>query len=168
METSEFYDSVYMHDQPVGRAHGFIQWKGTDVCIDLRCECGYHGHYDGLSLYFYRCPACLAGYALGQIVAMIRLNEDQVEYVEAQSKFETCSDFAVDNGDSREAERAGVEREARNEIDRLRQHLRDEGDRVAELRDALHSLVTVARRYLPDYDEHPEIQKADAVLMPNI
>lgn len=32
------------------------------------------------------------------------------------------------------------------------------------LRDALVSLVAVSRRYLPDYDEHPEIQKADAAL----
>lgn len=62
--------------------------------------------------------------------------------------------------------RAGIELQLK-EIDRLRQHLRDEGDRVTELRDALHSLASVARRYLPDYDEHPEIQKADAALEPN-
>ncbi len=37
-------------------------------------------------------------------------------------------------------------------------------DRVAELRDALQSLSAVARRYLPNYDEHPEIQKADEAL----
>jgi hypothetical protein len=59
--------------------------------------------------------------------------------------------------------RAGIELQ-RNEIDRLRQHLRCEGDRVAELRDALHSLAAVSRRYLPDYDEHPEVQKADSAL----
>lgn len=53
------------------------------------------------------------------------------------------------------------------EIDRMHQHLRDEGDRISELRGALHSLESVARRYLPDYDEHPEIQKADEVLVPN-
>ena len=35
------------------------------------------------------------------------------------------------------------------------------------LREALISLVAVARRYLPDYDEHPEIQKADAALTAN-
>ena len=29
---------------------------------------------------------------------------------------------------------------------------------------ALVSLTAVARRYLPDYDEHPEIQKADAAI----
>ena len=62
--------------------------------------------------------------------------------------------------------RAGVELQ-RKEIDRLKQQLRDEGDRISELRGALHSLAAVARRYLPDYDEHPEIQKADEALVPN-
>ena len=37
---------------------------------------------------------------------------------------------------------------------------------VEALRGALHSLAAVARRYLPDYDEHPEIQRADAALTP--
>lgn len=41
---------------------------------------------------------------------------------------------------------------------------RDEGIEAEVLREALVSLVAVARRYLPDYDEHPEIQKADAAL----
>lgn len=40
--------------------------------------------------------------------------------------------------------------------------------KVAGLRDdlleALVSLAAVARRYLPDYDEHPEVQKADAAI----
>ena len=35
------------------------------------------------------------------------------------------------------------------------------GSEAHAVLDALISLVAVARRYLPDYDEHPEIQKAD-------
>ncbi|SBV37807.1 hypothetical protein STPYR_12750 [uncultured Stenotrophomonas sp.] len=35
------------------------------------------------------------------------------------------------------------------------------GSEAQAVLDALVSLVAVARRYLPDYDEHPEIQKAD-------
>ena len=50
------------------------------------------------------------------------------------------------------------------EIDRLRQLIRVECDRVSVLRDALRSLIAVSSRYLPDYDEHPEIQAAEAVL----
>ncbi|HFW5229981.1 ead/Ea22-like family protein [Salmonella enterica] len=36
--------------------------------------------------------------------------------------------------------------------------------RIAEHRKVLISLAAVARRYLPDYDEHPEIQAADELL----
>ncbi|UYW75704.1 ead/Ea22-like family protein [Pseudocitrobacter faecalis] len=35
---------------------------------------------------------------------------------------------------------------------------------IAEYHSALNSLAFVARRYLPDYDEHPEIQAADKLL----
>lgn len=36
--------------------------------------------------------------------------------------------------------------------------------RIAEHLKVLNSLAAVARRYLPDYDEHPEIQAADELL----
>ncbi|HGA5240394.1 TPA: hypothetical protein ACISX3_003934 [Salmonella enterica subsp. houtenae serovar Rough:z4,z23:-] len=36
--------------------------------------------------------------------------------------------------------------------------------RIAEHRKVLNSLAAVARRYLPDYEEHPEIQAADELL----
>ncbi|EDE2075059.1 ead/Ea22-like family protein [Salmonella enterica] len=36
--------------------------------------------------------------------------------------------------------------------------------RIAEHRKVLNSLAAVSRRYLPDYDEHPEIQAADELL----
>ena len=26
---------------------GRIQWKGTDICVDIHCVCGYLGHIDG-------------------------------------------------------------------------------------------------------------------------
>jgi hypothetical protein len=31
---------------PAG-SHGWIQWKGTDVCMDIHCECGTLSHIDG-------------------------------------------------------------------------------------------------------------------------
>lgn len=36
--------------------------------------------------------------------------------------------------------------------------------RIADYHRALNNLAAVARRYLPDYDEHPEIQAADDLL----
>lgn len=53
----------------------WIQWKGTEVCADLHCACGHHGHFDGMFLYFYRCPACAAAYALGSTVRMYPVDE---------------------------------------------------------------------------------------------
>ena len=86
-----FYESVYSGDNPAGEAHGWIQWKGTDVCVDLHCKCGHHGHYDGDFLYFYKCPACGSKYALGQNVKLIPLTEEQAAHVENDHVgFSTC------------------------------------------------------------------------------
>lgn len=38
--------------------HAFIQWKGTDVCLDFYCECGEVGHFDGYFAYELKCPTC--------------------------------------------------------------------------------------------------------------
>lgn len=38
--------------------HAFIQWKGTDVCMDFYCECGAHGHFDGYFAYTVKCQHC--------------------------------------------------------------------------------------------------------------
>lgn len=81
---SKFYDAVYTQDQEPAPAHGWIQWKGTDVCIDLHCECGHHGHVDADFFYFYECPACHKKYAVGQNVRLIPLTEDQATYVETE------------------------------------------------------------------------------------
>jgi hypothetical protein len=71
-----FYNEVYdKHDPTPKGPYGWIQWKGTDVCIDLHCACGYHGHVDTDFFYFYQCPSCKAKYAVGQNVALIPLSE---------------------------------------------------------------------------------------------
>lgn len=44
--------------------HGWIQWKGTDVCLDLRCECGALTHFDGEFAYALECSACGRTYAM--------------------------------------------------------------------------------------------------------
>jgi hypothetical protein len=37
---------------------GTIQWKGTDVCCDINCSCGESFHFDGMFMYYIRCPHC--------------------------------------------------------------------------------------------------------------
>ena len=38
--------------------NAFIQWKGTDVCLDFNCECGGTCHFDGYFAYVIECPHC--------------------------------------------------------------------------------------------------------------
>jgi len=66
-----------------GKPHGWIQWKGTGVCIDLHCECGAHGHVDTDFFYFYKCFACGRTYAVGANVALIPLTPEQSAAAEA-------------------------------------------------------------------------------------
>ncbi len=35
-----------------------IQYKGTELCIDVYCKCGVEGHFDGFFANNIRCPAC--------------------------------------------------------------------------------------------------------------
>lgn len=37
----------------------FIQWKGTDLCVDFWCpKCAEHSHYDGMFAYHIKCGGC--------------------------------------------------------------------------------------------------------------
>lgn len=38
--------------------HGWIQWKGTDVCMDITCTCGFISHFHGEFCYHVKCPKC--------------------------------------------------------------------------------------------------------------
>lgn len=58
--------------------HGWIQWKGTDVCIDLHCACGTHGHFDGMFMYQVKCADCGQHYAVGSNVVLAPMTEEQV------------------------------------------------------------------------------------------
>lgn len=53
-----------------GQGTGRIQWKGTDVCMDVDCVCGHHGHIDTEFLYFYRCPKCDQVFVVGTTVRL--------------------------------------------------------------------------------------------------
>ena len=36
----------------------FLQWKGTDACLDFYCTCGAQGHFDGYFCHRIRCGKC--------------------------------------------------------------------------------------------------------------
>lgn len=53
-------------DEPV---HGtelktFVQWKGTDLCMDAWCDCGGQFHVDGYFGHMVQCPFCAQVYEL--------------------------------------------------------------------------------------------------------
>lgn len=56
--------------------HGWIQWKGTDVCLDLTCECGQLTHLDSDFAYFVKCGLCGRVYALNGHIEIIQLKEE--------------------------------------------------------------------------------------------
>lgn len=81
-QQADLHRQIYSRDNPEGESHGWIQWKGTDVCIDLRCKCGHLGHMDCDFFYHYECPACGTKYSVGQNVKLIELTAEEIEYVE--------------------------------------------------------------------------------------
>lgn len=50
-------DDGFSHDN-LERPNAFIQWKGTDVCMDFHCECGTNCHFDGFFAYAVKCQHC--------------------------------------------------------------------------------------------------------------
>lgn len=57
------------------KPHGWIQWKGTDVCMDVQCACGYHSHIDEEFVYHVQCPKCKRVYFCNGHIELIELEE---------------------------------------------------------------------------------------------
>lgn len=52
-------------DEPeAGTPHIFLQWKGTNACMDVYCLCGEHLHFDGYFAYAIQCGGCKQIYEL--------------------------------------------------------------------------------------------------------
>lgn len=48
----------------------YIQWKGTEVCADIYCVCGTHGHIDDWFMYYVRCKDCGQVYRVDHFIGM--------------------------------------------------------------------------------------------------
>ena len=66
-------------------ANASIQWKGTDVCMDVHCPCGEHSHLDAEFAYFVRCPKCAVSYKVGDTVTLTPLTEEEERKAEANN-----------------------------------------------------------------------------------
>jgi len=61
-------------------SHGWIQWKGTDVCMDVHCkECGDLTHIDADFLYFLECGNCGTVYELNGNIELIKRERKDVD-----------------------------------------------------------------------------------------
>jgi hypothetical protein len=72
---------------PETDASMFIQWKGTDVCLDFHCPCqpeetAYAFHFDGDFAYYLQCPKCLAVYEMGTQVKARKIDPEQIPDIE--------------------------------------------------------------------------------------
>lgn len=57
------------------KPYGWIQWKGTDVCMDIHCECGELFHIDGDFAYAVECPYCGTMYSCNGHIELIKIEE---------------------------------------------------------------------------------------------
>ena len=64
----------------------FIQWKGTDVCLDFDCPCGnpHSGHLDGDFVYALRCSECDRVFAMPSVVPLIEITDTAWHYATAK------------------------------------------------------------------------------------
>ena len=61
--------------------HGRINWKGTDVCMDVVCKCGAIGHIDAEFTYNVKCGACGAVYECDPHVQLYELEKEPDNHV---------------------------------------------------------------------------------------
>jgi hypothetical protein len=61
--------------------HAFVQWKGTDACMDVRCECGTNGHIDGDFVYGVTCRDCGKKYEVEPFVRLLPIDDHDHEAV---------------------------------------------------------------------------------------
>ena len=70
-----------IHEDRIRGPHASIQWKGTDVCMDVYCECGAHGHVDADFAYHYHCHACGQLWSVGANVRLHRLTREEADKI---------------------------------------------------------------------------------------
>ena len=63
-----------------GKPHAWVQWKGTDVCMDVYCKCGSHCHVDASFTYFVKCSYC----------GTVYMCNGHIELIEVQKEPEDC------------------------------------------------------------------------------
>ena len=69
-------DAWNIQDRLNDNVGAWIQWKGTDVCMDIHCKCGEHSHIDASFAYHVKCPYCGTVYFCNGHIELIELEEE--------------------------------------------------------------------------------------------
>lgn len=69
-----------IQDKKKGESHGWIQWKGTNVCMDIHCKCGAITHIDADFAYHVKCSNC----------GTVYFCNGHVELIECEKEPENC------------------------------------------------------------------------------
>jgi len=97
---SEFVAAGFQYaddDAPSPRA--FIQWKGTDVCMDFHCDCGAHCHFDGYFAYAVKCPHCGAVWEMPYMAYPRKMEkENNPHWADNPKPLEPDEDYCDDAG----------------------------------------------------------------------
>ena len=83
-----------------GKPHAWIQWKGTNVCADIHCSCGYHSHIDVDFMYFVRCPSCKKVWEVGTHIALYEPSNPAYASGRAQEADRTAALMGAAEGDA--------------------------------------------------------------------
>jgi hypothetical protein len=67
-----------------GEPHGWIQWKGTEVCMDFHCKCGAFGHIDGGFIYYVKCGKCGASYMMNGHIELVPITLEEATDVKVR------------------------------------------------------------------------------------
>ena len=70
-------DSAFkIQEEYEGVPHGWVQWKGTNVCMDVYCKCGEHTHVDADFAYHVKCGKCGTVYACNGHIELIEIENE--------------------------------------------------------------------------------------------
>lgn len=75
-------EAAELENRQEGQPHGWIQWKGTDLCMDFHCACGEHTHIDCNFVYAVKCGACGKVYRLNAHVEAIEVEDEESCHIE--------------------------------------------------------------------------------------
>jgi hypothetical protein len=71
-------ESTPVNDILKGKPHGWIQFKGTELCMDVHCKCGELTHIDGMFVYFLKCASCGTVYELNGNIELIERDSSEI------------------------------------------------------------------------------------------